>query len=137
MATSLRPEGRIGVPLFRSQLKSRPPQNLYFFPKFQHVSVRPTSNVGTAVSRASHWKKAHCLNTLASTTLVHRTRAEIFARSKTSVESSATGGQRRVVLTVGQRIRWRHCRQRKRASIAISPAGQASEPKPANKRSLK
>src|ERR1700758_5587426 len=49
MATSLRPEGRIGVPLFRSQLKSRPPQNLYFFPKFQHVSVRPTSNVGTAV----------------------------------------------------------------------------------------
>jgi hypothetical protein len=52
MAPSSRPEGRKGVPIFQSPLKSRPAQNLYFFPPLQNVSVRPTSNVGTLLTPA-------------------------------------------------------------------------------------
>src|ERR1700687_474275 len=52
MAPSSRPEGRKGVPIFQSPLKSRPAQNLYFSPPLQNVSVRPTSNVGTLLIRS-------------------------------------------------------------------------------------
>ena len=49
MATSLRPEGRIDAPLFRSQLKSRPLQNLYFSQSFSMLASGRPQNVGTAV----------------------------------------------------------------------------------------
>src|SRR5215469_15901688 len=46
MATPLRLEGRIGVPLFRSQLKSRPPQNLYFSQSFSMLASDPPRMLG-------------------------------------------------------------------------------------------